>query len=60
MSQVSPGIRLLSCGCLLNTTVQKDGTGRCDISPCKETCRNYLMALQIASDNGSQIIHKYD
>ena len=60
MNKPNPGIRILTCGCLLNTTIQKDGTGRCDVSPCKETCTNYLMVLQIASNNGSQIIHKWD
>jgi hypothetical protein len=60
MSQVNPGMRLLSCGCLLNTTVQPDGTGRCDFSPCKESCPNVAMVLSMAQSNGSQIFHKYE
>jgi hypothetical protein len=60
MSKVNPGIRILNCGCLLNTTLLKDGTGRVDISPCKEDCLNFKMTMAIAQQQSMQIIHEWD
>jgi hypothetical protein len=60
MEKVNPGIRLMSCGCMMNTTVQKDGTGRVDISPCRESCNNFHMFMTMAAVKGMEIVHKWD
>jgi hypothetical protein len=60
MDAVNPGIRLLTCGCLLNTTVLKNGTGRVDISPCKEECPKFLMLLAMAEQQSMQIVHDWE
>jgi hypothetical protein len=60
MSQVNPGLRLMSCGCLLNTTVQKDGTGRLDISPCKTSCPNYHFVIAKAEEMFAEVTHTWE
>jgi hypothetical protein len=58
MSKVNPGIRLLSCGCLLNTTIQADGSGRVDFSPCSGTCPNYRYIMAYAQNTAMTVEHK--